>query len=141
MESTAGAQRYTLRPHPESAGKARRLVAAALCSHARPETVHDATVVVSELVTNAVIHASTAVTVGLQLLPGGGARIEVGDASSWPPTPRRATADQPGGRGLILVDALSKEWGVSNTADGKTVWAEIAPAPRHTPNFPARAAC
>ena len=130
MDSTAGAPRFVLRPHPESARRARELVADALCSHLDPETVHYATVVVSELVTNAVIHANTTVTVGLQLLPGGGARIEVGDSSNWPPTVRSATPDEPGGRGLILVQALAKDWGVSPTTEGKTVWAEIEPAHR-----------
>ncbi len=131
MDPTAGAPRFVLKPHPESARRARELVADALCSHLDPETVHYATVVVSELVTNAVIHANTTVTVGLQLLPGGGARINVGDASNWPPSPRPVTTDEPGGRGLILVEALAKEWGVSPTTEGKTVWAEIQPA-RHT---------
>lgn len=130
MDSTTERPRFVLRPHPESARKARELVADALCSNADPETVHDASVVVSELVTNAVIHANTTVTVGLTLLPGGGARIEVGDSSSWPPTRRAMTEDQPGGRGLILVDALSDEWGVSPTPEGKTVWAEVLPAHR-----------
>ena len=110
-------------------------MADALCSHLDSETVHYATVVVSELVTNAVIHANTTVTVGLHLLPGGGARIEVGDASSWPPTPRTPTTDQPGGRGLILVGALAKGWGVSPNAEGKTVWAEIEPAHRNAPTL------
>lgn len=130
MDSTAGAPRFVLRPHPESARRARELVGDALCSHLDPETVHYAAVVVSELVTNAVIHANTTVTVGLQLLPGGGARIEVGDASNWPPTPRPATTDEPGGRGLILVEALADKWGVSPTTEGKTVWAELQPAHR-----------
>lgn len=128
MDSTAGAPRFVLRPDSESPRKARELVADALCSHLDPETVHYATVVVSELVTNAVIHANTSVTVGLSLLPEGGARIEVGDASSWPPTPRQVAMDQPGGRGLVLVDGLSRDWGVIPSEEGKTVWAEIEPA-------------
>ena len=135
MDSTAGAPRFVLKPHPESARRARELVADALCSQLDPETVHYATVVVSELVTNAVIHANTTVTVGLHLLPGGGARLEVGDASNWPPTPRPATADAPGGRGLILVDALANEWGVTPTTEGKTVWAEVHPAHRTARNL------
>ena len=107
-------------------------MADALCSHLDAETVDYAKVVVSELVTNAVIHANTAVTVGLTLLPEGGARIEVGDASSWPPTPRAATYDAPSGRGLLLVDALAKEWGVIPSQEGKTVWAELEPAERRS---------
>lgn len=130
MDATASSPRFVLKPHPESARRARELVADALCSQVDSETVHYAAVVVSELVTNAVIHANTTVTVGLTLLPGGGARIEVGDASSWPPTRREATPDEPGGRGLILVEALADQWGVSSTADGKTVWAEVMPVNR-----------
>ena len=130
MADTAATPRFVLRPHPESARRARELVADALCSHVDRETVHYAAVVVSELVTNAVIHANTTVTVGLKLLPGGAARIEVGDSSSWPPTRKPPTVDEPGGRGLILVEALAENWGVSPTAEGKTVWAEIVPAHR-----------
>lgn len=128
MDSTAGAPRFVLRPHPESARRARELVADALCSHVDAETVHYAAVVVSELVTNAVIHANTTVTVGLHLLDDGGARIEVGDSSNWPPTQRHATPDEPGGRGLVLVQALARDWGVTPSAQGKTVWADVVPA-------------
>lgn len=130
MAATAEVPRFVLRPHPESARRARALVADALFSHVDPETVHHAAVVVSELVTNAVIHANTTVTVGLRLLPGGAARIEVGDSSSWPPTRKLPTLDEPGGRGLVLVEALAETWGVTPTPEGKTVWAEIVPAHR-----------
>ena len=128
MTVPADVPRFVLRPTPESPRRARELVADALCSHVDPETVHYAAVVVSELVTNAVIHANTTVTVGLHLLPEGAARIEVGDGSSWPPSRKLPTADEPGGRGLILVEALAKDWGVTPTADGKKVWAELAPS-------------
>lgn len=130
MDSTRRVPRFVLRPQPESTPRARELLVDALGSHLDAETVHYAAVIVSELVTNAVIHANTTVTVGLQLLPGGGARIEVGDGSSWPPTPRVATPDASGGRGLILVEALAAKWGVSPTSEGKTVWAEILPVHR-----------
>ena len=133
MEATAGSPRFVLEPQLESPRRARELVADALSSNLDPETVHDAAVVVSELVTNAVLHANTPVTVRLQLLPEGGARIEVGDTSDWPPMMRPATADEPTGRGLILVQALAKDWGVCPTTPGKTVWAEIEPAHRAHP--------
>lgn len=85
---------------------------------------------VSELVTNAALHART--TIGFTLGLGDGV-VEVGvaDHDPRPPSPRPpAAASEPelltGGRGIFLVDELSDEWGVSERRDGKQVWFRIA---------------
>jgi len=79
----------------------------------------------SEVVTNAVLHA------GPPILVTGGTvdkkvRVEVSDGSTAAPVPRRPGQSSPTGRGLVLLDHLSLAWGVDLTGDGKTVWFEIA---------------
>ncbi|HEX6346071.1 ATP-binding protein [Umezawaea sp.] len=85
----------------------------------------DAVLVTSELVENAVRHAKAAPSLRLELRPGQFA-IAVRDDHPSPPRPRPLTSDRPGGRGLPLVAALSKTWGVSPTPrGGKVVWAVL----------------
>lgn len=132
MASTAGAPRIILQPHTESPRRARELVGEALDEQVDREIREDAAVVVSELVTNAVIHAGTTVAVRIHLLDEGGVRIEVADSRSWPPVPRRLAPESVGGRGLVLVEALAGKWGVDPTPEGKVVWAEIDPSRRQT---------
>jgi anti-sigma regulatory factor (Ser/Thr protein kinase) len=83
---------------------------------------------VSELVTNAIVHARTEVTVRLAM-SGRCVRVEVDDGSSAVPDRRTPRAHHPGGRGLHLLDELADHWGVRARDDGKTVWFELeAPA-------------
>jgi hypothetical protein len=126
METAHGLPLIVLGPDPRSAWKARRLASEALTGHAEGDTLHNALLVVSELVSNAVAHAGTEISVGISLKEHGVVRIEVSDGRTWPPRPRAVTPDSVGGRGLLLVEALSDRWGVETRAEGKTVWAEIA---------------
>lgn len=87
--------------------------------------IAEAEVVISELVTNAVVHASTSVEVRLALA-GGMLRIEVADHGGGLPDVRAPGTNDPHGRGLVLVNGLSSAWGVDPLADGKCVWAELA---------------
>ncbi len=104
-------------------------------SHARdlahlwdvPELADDLALVVTELVTNAVLHGSTgpnrqvAVTYHLNALR---LRVEVRDPGDGTPTlqePRPADAEN--GRGLLIVCGLADAWGVDPLAVGKTTWA------------------
>jgi anti-sigma regulatory factor (Ser/Thr protein kinase) len=80
--------------------------------------------IVSELASNAVIHARTAFTVCLSH-DGGATRIEVIDHSGRRARSRGYDLDATTGRGLRLVETLSREWGVSTRGSGKAVWAVV----------------
>jgi len=78
--------------------------------------------IVSELVTNAIRHATGPVE--LRLLRDRALICEVSDGSSVSPRLRRAQTTDEGGRGLFLVAQLSQRWGTRYTARGKVIWAE-----------------
>ena len=83
------------------------------------------TLLVSELVTNAVVHAGSEVEVMVQLTLTA-ARVEVTDASADAVAPRDAGADEDSGRGLALVGSLARRWGIRPApGGGKTVWFEV----------------
>lgn len=80
---------------------------------------------VTELVTNSIVHADSEVEVAVRLTPDA-ARVEVTDASATPPTPRQATGSDTSGRGMELVESMARRWGVRpGPAGGKTVWFEV----------------
>jgi anti-sigma regulatory factor (Ser/Thr protein kinase) len=85
----------------------------------------DLELVVSELVTNAVRAGSPVVTVAVSL-ERTRIVVRVSDHAVGWPEEREAAADDPGGRGLPLVSALSASWGVRLIESGKVVWAELA---------------
>ena len=119
----------TLADSPAVVSDARAMAAGALLAWACPEPViEDAVVVISELVTNAVLHAAPPVRLRLALASppeGRTVRIEVTDGSVLPPEVRSPSTSAPGGRGLRIVDALTARHGVLLSTDGKTVWAEL----------------
>jgi anti-sigma regulatory factor (Ser/Thr protein kinase) len=82
------------------------------------------TLLVSEVVTNAIVHAGTDVEVSVELKPDA-VRIEVSDEAVGLPAPRDATDEETSGRGLALVEALASEWGVDSRPEGKVVWFEV----------------
>ncbi|MEU6576535.1 SpoIIE family protein phosphatase [Streptomyces sp. NPDC046805] len=88
--------------------------------------------VVSELVTNAIRHATAPIQ--LRLIKDHTLICEVSDASSTAPHLRRARIFDEGGRGLLLVAQLTERWGTRHTGTGKIIWAEQPlPAPQATP--------
>ncbi|HWD47736.1 MAG TPA: ATP-binding protein [Actinomycetota bacterium] len=131
-----------------SVGTARRFIEARVSAWSFPRRAAERLVLIgSELVTNAVLHARTDLTLTLEL-EDGRARISVKDQSQAPATLRHYRADALTGRGLGVVAALSDSWGISAAADGKVVWAEVAtddagdeaPRPPELRNGPAPAA-
>lgn len=89
------------------------------------------TLLVSELVTNAVRHGAAGddELIELELQPlDGGVNVSVSDPGpGFSPSMRDAPLDEPGGWGLVLVDQLSERWGV--VRDGRTrVWFELSTA-------------
>lgn len=108
-----------------SPGKARSDVRAALAKWRLESLTDTATLIVSELVTNAVRHGGTDVHLTLTRLDDG-IRVEVGDGRpEIPPAPRRAAVDETNGRGMALVAACATSWGWDSDGQTKTVWAEI----------------
>ncbi|HYI62880.1 MAG TPA: response regulator [Acidimicrobiales bacterium] len=87
---------------------------------------------VSELVTNAVLHASSAPRVDVVLAPQH-VRVEVQDDDPDLPVLRAQTdPDTIGGRGILLIDRMASRWGAEARDDGKVVWFELdrpGPAP------------
>jgi anti-sigma regulatory factor (Ser/Thr protein kinase) len=128
--ATADIRRVSLTAQPQAPRAARELAAAACsqwgCSHLVPT----ATLVASELTTNAVVHAGTELEVSISRF-GPRIRVAVRDHSSRPPTLRSVEPEAPSGRGMLLVAALSS-WGVLLTQGGKVVWA-VLPAEANSP--------
>lgn len=112
-----------LTPFRRSVGEARHQTRATLTVWGVPEDAVDvAELIVSELVTNAIRHASAPIQ--LRLIRNAALICEVSDSSSTAPHPRRARALDEGGRGLFLVGQLAERWGTRHTPTGKTIWAE-----------------
>ena len=113
-----------LPPRAASAARARELVVAQCSAWGLQGLCDDAALVVTELVANAVRHAGTDIEISFTHLVSG-LRLEVKDGSRRPLRHRTALSSDEGGRGLLLVDALSTRYGVVGEADGKRVWAEL----------------
>lgn len=101
-----------------------------------PAVRADILLAVSELVTNAVMHAESAPRVHLESADHR-IRLEVHDASSDQPVRHGGSAG--GGFGMQLVDGLAGSWGWSLTESGKVVWAEFDRARDHSALDPAGA--
>jgi MEDS: MEthanogen/methylotroph, DcmR Sensory domain len=87
------------------------------------EVVGDAALVVTELATNAVVHAESAFTVAMAMLDGG-IRVSVSDTV---PMPEGESLPADPGHGLGVISAMSTAWGIRPTAEGKIIWAELRP--------------
>jgi MEDS: MEthanogen/methylotroph, DcmR Sensory domain/Histidine kinase-like ATPase domain len=119
--------RARFRAGPDAPFAARRFLAGLLGRRPYGDRVdpHDAELVVSELATNAVIHAGTPFAVGVRC-DGSSVRISVQDWSSAQPIMRESNPHVLSGRGLRLIATVSRAWGIDYGPDGKTVWAELA---------------
>ena len=109
---------------PEIVGSMRRSGRRALLDWGLEHIVEAAELCISELVTNAVIHAVTScpeVEVKLTLLRGC-LRIGVTDGDPTGPQRRPPTAENEHGRGLVLVSLMTTAFGVDRSPIGKTVW-------------------
>jgi DNA-binding NarL/FixJ family response regulator len=91
-------------------------------------SVDEAMLVVTELASNAVVHAHSAYDVRLSRSAAGVLRIEVGDDDPGTPEPQPFSATLEHGRGVVLVSALATSWGIdteSRAGRGKVTWAEL----------------
>ena len=120
--------RIVLPPESASVPQARRFVAAQLTDLA-PETVDVARLLVSEIVTNAVLHARTKLTLTLER-DDSTVRVKIQDANPLLPVLRSHGPDAGTGRGLHVLDRLATRWGTSEVHGGKIVWFEISTTPQ-----------
>lgn len=119
----------TFAPAMRSATEARRFVNSTLAAWGRVDLVEAASIVATELATNAVVHARTEFTVSLSRGGDGSVRVAVRDASPALPAPRQAQPSDGSGRGLRLVQAFAAGWGADPLPGGKVVWARLGPRP------------
>ncbi|MFD5515082.1 ATP-binding protein [Streptomyces sp. NPDC127066] len=120
--------RFELAAHPGSVAQARRLARSRLAGWAVCEDTCDtAILVVSELVTNAIVHAAGQSVICELRDADDVVRIAVCDEGCAPgePHPSPQRPDEEHGRGLLLVAAVSRAWGAQDTGPGLLVWAEI----------------
>lgn len=135
-EPEAGAPRSVrLAPDPVSARAARRHVAEVLDAAPQgglDQVADTATLLVSEVVTNAVLHATTDIELSCDVLSGS-LYVGVRDRSPVLPSRRRYDEGATTGRGLGLVEVLAEDWGVDVDDLGKTVWFRLSvPSARGT---------
>ena len=125
-----------VRHEAASAAFVRRQLACDLGYYDLPEdAIDDVLLVASELLGNAVRHTAATPHGTIDVswdVDASGVRVCVADASDEPPVVRAGGLDEPGGRGLQIVAAVSDEWGVERDEHGKRVWAHV-PAPLPEP--------
>jgi GAF domain-containing protein/anti-sigma regulatory factor (Ser/Thr protein kinase) len=110
---------------PEAVRHARRFTRRTLRSWGIGEETDAVLLIVSELVTNALVHTGGPVRLDLTLV---NSRLRVAVADSSPRTPVKPTSigwEATGGRGLLLVEAMSATWGTVPVSGGKQVWCEV----------------
>ncbi len=116
---------WTLPAVPGSVRQARRLVGEVVTRLGLPGSVRDdVRLLISELVTNAVLHGEGPVRI--EVVVDSAITCRVADGLPALPRPRDAALDDETGRGLLLLDALTDDWGSECTADGKVVWFRLA---------------
>jgi anti-sigma regulatory factor (Ser/Thr protein kinase) len=113
-----------LPPEPSSATRARTLARERLGESCSRDALDTIALIVTELVTNAILHARTPLHLTVDQSPGH-VRISVEDESTDQPAVRRYDSDAVTGRGLALVEQLTSSWGVETTPSGKVVWCEV----------------
>jgi serine/threonine-protein kinase RsbW len=113
-----------LPPEPASTTRARQL-AREHVAECPADVVDTVALLVTELVTNAVLHARTELHLIIETEPGI-VKLRVEDRSPGTPVLRHYNTDDVTGRGLALVELLATRWGIDPRPDGKSVWCEIA---------------
>ncbi|MEU0413792.1 SpoIIE family protein phosphatase [Streptomyces griseorubiginosus] len=114
---------WELPSDPAVVSRSRAAVTGQLAAWGLEELSFTVELIASELVTNAIRHATGPVR--LRLLRDRALICEVSDGSGTSPRLRRARTEDEGGRGLFLVAQLAERWGTRYTPDGKIIWTEL----------------
>ncbi|WP_041818825.1 SpoIIE family protein phosphatase [Streptomyces davaonensis] len=125
MEMRPRRESWTVWRVPEAVGHARRFTRRTLRSWGLASEVDTVLLVVSELVTNALVHTEGPVRLYLTMI---NSRLRVAVADTSPRSPVKPTSigwEATGGRGILLVEAMSATWGTVPVSGGKQVWSEI----------------
>jgi anti-sigma regulatory factor (Ser/Thr protein kinase) len=110
----------------QAPGAAREFLRAAACATHHARVLDEAELLVSELVTNAVLHGAPPITVRVECDGSDGLHVAVTDRNPEPAVAREAGPLDESGRGIRLVDVISDRWGVRCRPDeGKDVWFEL----------------
>ncbi|MGI5144445.1 MULTISPECIES: SpoIIE family protein phosphatase [unclassified Streptomyces] len=126
---------WQLPADPTVVSRARALATRQLTQWGLEHLVESTELIVSELVTNAILHgnsnsnSNSNSTIGLRLIRHEVLTCEVSDASSNYPHLRHPCTTDEHGRGMLLVTQLSRRWGTRSTPDGKLIWTEQQLAP------------
>lgn len=114
-----------LGPNVSDVGLARRFLVTHCERWGCEDVLEDAQLVVSELVTNALLHAGSRCELGIAFR-NGWLRVEIRDRQSGGPEVQAADSENEHGRGLVLVSAMTNAWGMEPLEPvGKVVWAEL----------------
>jgi anti-sigma regulatory factor (Ser/Thr protein kinase) len=105
-----------------SPADARRFLAAAICVPHNAGVLHEAELLVSELVTNAIRYGAPPIRLWVECDDRHAMVVRVADASPQPPVRLHPRGADESGRGIELVDVISEAWGVEPLPDGKEVW-------------------
>ncbi|WP_235583102.1 ATP-binding protein [Kitasatospora sp. Root107] len=108
---------------PPAPSRARRFTRRTLEEWGLTALSEFAELLVSELVTNALLHADAPRR--LRLFRDRTLTVEVADSGGQAPRLRPSAEEDEGGRGMHLVSELAHRWGTRQTKDGKVVWAEM----------------
>lgn len=93
------------------------------------QRVEAAALLVSELVTNAIVHGDGPIQLSVDRTQHHAVlRVEVVDHGAGMPAAQVVPADALSGRGLAIVDAVADRWGIQPTSTGKRVWFELSDA-------------
>lgn len=118
--------RFDLPPVRRAPAVARALVRTSLTAWGAADLVDAAELVVSELVTNAVLHAGGASALELTLeRHGQEIHLALADGSSIRPVARELDGEAPHGRGVHLVEAIADRWETRDHQGGKQVWVAL----------------
>ncbi|GLY73600.1 ATP-binding SpoIIE family protein phosphatase [Actinoallomurus iriomotensis] len=121
---SASVANWIMRPHAQAARHVRGLIANTLTGWGLEDQIDAASLLATELVTNAIRYTTRPIT--MRLLRTETLLCEVTDDDHHLPVLCEPGDDDEAGRGIYLVDRLSSRWGASHTAAGKAVWFELA---------------